>query len=168
MFTMGDEVRRTQQGNNNSYCQDNEMNWLDWNNLNKNKELLAFVKKLSRFNLSQKIFQQEHFWNDPGDNGNTNITWHGTKIGQPDWSDNSHSLAYTLEEFKTGRQYHFMINAYWEPLRFEIPAPRKGDNTWYRIIDTHLNHPQDFNSRGEPIKQKHYLVKSRTVVVLKA
>jgi isoamylase len=101
MISMGDEVRRTQQGNNNPYCQDNPIAWMDWNLVEKHAGLLRFVTMLhfqrhlkhvapeqQRRSLSMLLRQ--------GD-GN----WHGVKLGQPDWGANSHSLALSVANGKT-------------------------------------------------------------------
>jgi glycogen operon protein len=71
------------------------------------------------------------------------ITWHGIYFGQPDWSYDSHSLAFTLHHPDAEEQLHVILNAYWRPLLFELPPLGKGKH-WHRIIDTSLHSPQDF------------------------
>uniref|UniRef100_UPI00404848D0 glycogen debranching protein GlgX n=1 Tax=Mariniflexile sp. TaxID=1979402 RepID=UPI00404848D0 len=166
MISMGDEVRRTQLGNNNAYCQDNEISWFDWDKVHENRQLLEFVKHLVRFRKDHPIFQLEKYWAIP-DPGEPNILWHGTKLNQPDWSYYSHSIAYTLQDKESDCLFHFMINAYWEPLPFELPENRAGKN-WYRIVDTHLSHPDDFKRNELPLEHAgFYELKPQSIVVLK-
>lgn len=166
MFPMGDEVRRTQQGNNNAYCQDNELSWFDWNLVKKNQEVFCFVKKLIRYNLTSPFSQEEIYWLAPEPTSSTNITFHGTKLNEPDWSHHSHSLAYTLMNHEFGIVIHVMVNAYWEPLRFELPKER--DFRWRKIIDTGAPSAEDiFSTDDAPfVNGFHCDVKERSVVLL--
>jgi glycogen operon protein len=120
MFVMGDEVRRTQQGNNNAYCQDNDISWFDWDDVERHKGLLAFVTRLLRFRRSSPFFGDQHYWSQPG---GADITWHGVEPHHPDWSDTSHSLAFelTLADDSSAHLY-LALNAYWEPLHFSLPT----------------------------------------------
>jgi len=164
MFVMGDEICRTQRGNNNSYCQDNELNWFDWRDLDNNHGLLRFVRGLIYINLSHEAFQQKEFWTHNRPGKAVGLSWHGVHLGQPDWSDDSHSLAFTLHN---GEELHFMLNAYWGPLDFELPRIEESKR-WRRIIDTHLESPDDFceATRAPIVKVSHYTVESRSTVVL--
>ena len=130
MFLMGDEVRRSQRGNNNAYCQDNDTSWLDWNLLSKHGDVLRFVKLLierrairdidheeRRLSLSQSLHEVKH-------------AWHGVKLNQPDWSPFSHSIAISAESASEGVRGHVILNAYWEPLEFELPIL----NEWKRDV----------------------------------
>lgn len=163
MLGMGDEVRRTQQGNNNPYCQDNEISWFDWNNVSQQEHLFKFVRQLIRFRQDNEIFQFERSWSDNVEPDKSRIIWHGVRLGLPDWGSHSHSLAYTL--IGKGYNYHFMVNAYWESLEFQIPQ----GEAWYRIIDTFLEFPEDFSPYGTRLfLKKKYLVNARSAVVLMA
>jgi isoamylase len=144
MITMGDEVRRTQFGNNNAYCQDNEISWFDWTLVEKHADVHRFVTLLNarrtlrvtgherrRMTLNQLIRQARK-------------TWHGVRIGQPDWSDDSHSLAFEVAVREEGFCVYLILNAYWEPLNFELPPVGDGGaSAWRRWIDTSLESPQD-------------------------
>ncbi len=138
MLSMGDEARRTQRGNNNAYCQDNEISWFDWDNLERHAGLLRFVRELIRLNRGHAVFQEEQFWTL-----GRRITWHGVRLRQPDWSDHSHSLAFSLDDADSGAHFYVMLNAYWEPLEFELPPPGEGES-WRRVVDTALPPPDDF------------------------
>jgi glycogen operon protein len=144
MFLMGDEVRRTQQGNNNAYCQDNETNWFDWGLLKKHADVYRFVKLLCARRLSRDARHERLRMSlteviSEGIKG-----WHGAKLNQPDWSDHSHSVALSAELAKEGLHIHIIFNAYWEPLDFELPPVGNSDERpWCRWIDTSLNSPHD-------------------------
>lgn len=168
MLLMGDEVRRTQSGNNNAYCQDNELSWFDWSATEKQGDLFRFVKELIRFNLSREIFRDTKFWTAPNHEP-PRITFHGVNLGKPDWSPDSHSLAFTLHTAKTPEYLHVMINAYWEPLIFTLPAlPSRDGKGWHRVIDTSLPHPDDFCRPDEAplVTSSHYKVEPRSIALL--
>jgi glycogen operon protein len=164
MFLMGDEVRRSQQGNNNAYCQDNEISWFDWDAVQAQAGLLRYVRKLIRFHQDYQVLNSPNFWTLPGD---PEICWHGVKLDAPDWRDQSHSLAFELLSHKRNEHLHVMVNAYWRALEFEIPAPKDGCR-WYRVIDTALPSPDDFITPPKVLRinQQKYRVKSRSLVVL--
>jgi glycogen operon protein len=143
MILMGDEVRRTQHGNNNAYCQDNETSWFDWTLVRGHAGLHRFVRQLNarRLECSAKP-------DDPHVSLNqllarANRTWHGVKVGQPDWNFVSHSLAFTAHFLDGNLIFYVILNAYWEPLEFELPPPGKDGDAWRRWIDTSLESPQD-------------------------
>jgi glycogen operon protein len=144
MILMGDEVRRTQHGNNNAYCQDNEANWFDWGLLKKHADVHRFVKLLCARRLSRDITHERRRMSlneviSQGIKG-----WHGAKLNQPDWSDHSHSVALSAESADEGLHIHIIFNAYWEPLDFELPLAGNSDGRpWCRWIDTFLDSPQD-------------------------
>jgi glycogen operon protein len=162
MLTMGDEVRRTQQGNNNAYCQDNPVSWFDWDLVNQHQGLLRFVRELihwrtstgptevSRLTLSEFLKRSR-------------IDWHGVKLNEPDWRDGSRSLALTVS---SGRGHiHAMFNAFWEPLSFELPHHHK---PWRRFLDTALDAPDDICRAEEAcsVSGESYLVQDRSIVML--
>ncbi|MGK7914635.1 MAG: glycogen debranching protein GlgX [Prochloraceae cyanobacterium] len=167
MFLMGDEVRRSQQGNNNAYCQDNELSWLDWSLTKTNKGLLRFVGKLIHFIQGLEVFRLEEFLEVGFTSEKPHLIWHGTYLGQPDWGKDSHVLAFSLKEPTSGEHLHVMFNAYWYPLNFELPPLAPG-NHWHRIVDTALPAPDDFTdlATAPQISQDNYLVTARSVVVL--
>jgi isoamylase len=169
MMLMGDEVRRTQGGNNNAYCQDNETSWFDWTLLTKRADVLRFVTLLNarrvlrdveperqRVALNQLLQQAQ-------------MTWHGVKLGAPDWGHSSHSLAFTARSTMDRTSYHVILNAYWEPLEFELlPAADGGRHPWRRWIDTFLDSPHDIVEwERAPLVTGHtYRAAPRSVVVL--
>jgi glycogen operon protein len=170
MLLMGDEVRRTQQGNNNVYCQNNELSWLDWNDAERHPDILRFVRELVRFRNRHETLRVERFWTLSEIIDKSHIKWHGLKLGEPDWGDNSHSLALTLRSAAMHELLHVMFNSYWEPLTFKLPhathTTRKG---WSRIMDTALKPPEDFSQPelAQPLQNGNmYRVEPRSVVLL--
>ncbi len=168
MLLMGDEVRRTQAGNNNAYCQDNEISWFDWTLLEKNRDIHRFVKHLISFRLNLDVFKEDHGMCLAELLDLAQFQWHGVKLNQPDWGKNSHSLALTVRGI--GERFHFLLNAFREALEFELPTAPRGSTGWLRIVDTSLASPQDFCERAEAtvIDTANYLVQPHSVVVLVA
>jgi glycogen operon protein len=173
MLQMGDEMRRSQRGNNNAYCQDNEVSWLDWGLLDRHRELYRFV---------QTLIAQRLRWMGAGGEETfalslnqllrrAEIDWHGVRLGSPDWGYNSHSIAFTL---RLGRDrlpfwLHVMFNGYWEPLDFDMPpAPAMAVAGWQRWIDTSLESPGDVMDVGNapPVQGTQYRVAPRSVTAL--
>jgi glycogen operon protein len=167
MLLMGDEVSRSQRGNNNAYCQDNEISWFDWRLVEKNSDLLGFTKKLIHKIQNMNLFQLENLLATPDDIDEPHITWHGIKLGEPDWSEHSHSLAFTMSHPGNSELLHVMVNAFWNTLNFELPQLNDGLQ-WRRIINTHLNSPNDIVDvqDAHAISKSDLDVESRTVVVL--
>jgi glycogen operon protein len=169
MLLMGDEVRRTQWGNNNAYCQDNDLSWFDWRDVETHADLLRFVRKLIAFTQSQPLFRREYFWTTSPQRNSPTLTWHGVHLLQPDWSDTSHSLACSLHDATHAEFLHVILNAYWEPLVFDLP-PLPSERRWRRLIDTALPAPDDFTplDRAPALDRHRYRAESRSVVVLSA
>jgi isoamylase len=166
MIQMGDEVRRTQGGNNNAYCQDNETSWFDWTLVAKHADVHRFV---TLFNARRLLRDVEHEKERASLNQmlrRANKTWHGVKLGQPDWGDCSHSIAFTLELRQERLLVHLIFNAYWEALDFELPSA--GQNVWRRWIDTFLESPHDIVpwQTAPTVPGGTYRAEARSVVVL--
>ncbi len=169
MLTMGDEVRRTQKGNNNAYCQDNEISWFDWKLTETHADMHRFVKMLIELYGSLKIFQLDDFWMAPATASHPHLTWHGVKLYQPDWGPDSHMLAFTLDYPESGDHLHIMLNAYWREGVFQIPESH-GEQQWHRIVDTSLASPDDirYTKYAPLVTSTHYKVNPRTIAILKA
>ena len=167
MLLMGDEVRRTQLGNNNAYCQDNNLSWFDWSLVNQQEGLLRFVKKLIHFIQGLDIFRQEKFLEVTHASTEPHLIWHGQYLGQPDWGKDSHALAFSLNHPAKGEHLYVVLNASWEPLDFELP-PLETGNYWHRILDTALSAPDDFSDLKTAVKidKNSYLLTARSSVVL--
>jgi glycogen operon protein len=169
MILMGDEVRRTQQGNNNPYCQDNETSWFDWTLVTKHADLHRFVRLLCERRLLRDDEPEQWHLSLNQLLRRAKKAWHGVKLWQPDWSDSSHSLAFSVEPLREKLSFHLMLNAYWEPLYFELP-PAGGTNgaVWQRWIDTALDSPHDIVEwqTAPPLPRSTYTAGPRSVVVL--
>ncbi|HEX8892403.1 MAG TPA: glycogen debranching protein GlgX [Terriglobales bacterium] len=169
MIVMGDEVRRTQRGNNNAYCQDNAISWLDWNLIDKHADLYRFVRLLiQRRVLRETAPELEHESLNQLIQG-ANKAWHGVKQNQPDWSAGSYSLAFSAEIRKQTLLVYLILNAYWESLEFELPLIEDGSRRqWRRWIDTSLDSPEDIVEwqSALPVSAGTYAAGPRSVVVL--
>jgi glycogen operon protein len=170
MILMGDEVRRTQNGNNNAYCQDNQTSWFDWSLLSKHADVHRFVALLckTRLILDAQTAQQCQSLSELLRTGN--FVWHGAKAGQPDWSSSSHSLALSVEERTQELLCYFVLNAYWEPLEFQLPPAGNSGASWRRWIDTALDSPGDIVEweTAPLVATPTYRVEARSVVALYA
>jgi glycogen operon protein len=169
MLLMGDEGGRTQGGNNNAYCQDNEISWLDWARLAEYAEIRRFVQGLTRLRREHAPFRSEHFWTTEAEGRMPQLTWHGVRCHEPDWRSNSHSLAFSLRYPDRGESLYVILNAYWEPLSFELPELPSGQQ-WHRVVDTALPSPEDLAVPGQeqPLSGTAYLATARSVVILRA
>jgi glycogen operon protein len=167
MILMGDEARRSQSGNNNAYCQDNEISWFDWTLVEKHADLHRFVSLLNARRLLRDIEHERQRVTLNQLIGQASKAWHGVKVGQPDWGENSHSLAFEAELLAEGLRVYLILNAYWEPLEFELP-PVAGGDAWRRWIDTALASPQDIVewATAPALSGPTYPATARSVVVL--
>jgi glycogen operon protein len=159
MLAAGDEFLQTQGGNNNPYNQDNETAWLNWDRLEKFPDVFRFFRLMIAFRKAHPTLGRSRFWRD-------DVTWHG--VGpEPDLAHQSHSIAFALRGGSVGdRDLYVMINAWTEPLDFQICEGQPGD--WRRVVDTRLESPDDISEPGrEPVVPgMTYRVEARSVVVL--
>ena len=166
MLSMGDEVRRTQRGNNNAYCQDNEISWFDWTLLERHRDLRRFVKTLigQRLVLGGRGIQGLSL-NELLRRGKIEV--HGVRLNRPDPSSESHSLAVTVRDIERGGVLHAMFNAYWQPLTFELPSPEL-HRPWRRWIDTSRDAPDDVYDWGlaPAVLSRTCVVQPRSLVTL--
>src|SRR5438034_400316 len=167
MILMGDEVRRTQDGNNNLYCHDDERAWFDWTLLDRHRDVHRFVSLLNARRVLRSVRHEEQRLSLAQLIAQANKAWHGVALGHADWSRGSHSLAFGAELKDERRLAHFIFNAYWEPLVFELPAVPSG-KPWRRWIDTALESPDDIApwQQAPPIPGHSYRAEARSVAVL--
>jgi glycogen operon protein len=169
MLLMGDEVRRTQGGNNNAYCHDDPLAWFAWSDVERHADVHRFTRELIR--LRQRLVP---LFNDGTRVGLTDvlrdaaIEWSGVHAGEPDTSDASRSIALTSR--RPAGSIHLVFNAYWEALDFELPPTGIDGVGWTRIVDTALPSPADIGADrgGTPWPDATYRVTPRSVVVLVA
>jgi isoamylase len=170
MLLMGDEVRRTQRGNNNAYCQNNEISWFDWTLSEKHADIHRFAKMLIGIRMNRHLpierldlTLNELLRRQP-------FTWHGVRLNAPDWSHESHTLAATVALPGYPVMLHLIINAFWEALEFELPALMEAGAAWRRCLDTSLDAPADVCGWEDApsVQERSYRVHPRSVVVLVA
>jgi glycogen operon protein len=160
LLLMGDEFARSQNGNNNAYCQDNETSWVDWSLAQKNAGLVRFASMMialrkKYFALSREQFMQR-------------MAWHGTEVEDPDWTGARRALALQLEGTKASPGFHLMFNGHWEAQRFELPEV-DGRYPWRRLVDTNLASPDDIVEEADAVALRpadHYIVSPRSAVIL--
>jgi len=152
MICMGDEIGLSRKGNNNAYCQDNELNWLPWQ-LNKNESFFNFVSFLIHFRKSYEVLHRDKFVSDE------DITWLNK-----DWSDTSRFLAFILKDTKSG---HFIFVAFnTSHLAIEVTVPH--EHIWLQVVDTSKNPPSDFDPHFTPIASETFTLTPYSSIVLKA
>jgi glycogen operon protein len=156
----GDELGRTQQGNNNAYCQDNEISWVDWNLAEQNGGLVRFTRLMIALRKRYFALSREQFVN--------RVSWHGTKVGDPDWTGQRRALAFQLHGWHGQPDLYVIFNAHWEWQRFNLP-PRDGQWRWKRLVDTNLPGPDDIAEEKDAVPLRpadHYIVSPRSAVIL--
>ena len=168
MILAGDEVRRTQEGNNNTYCQDGTIGWFDWSLLEKHKDIHRFTKQLIKARLNPNHLCDTYEKTLRELLIEKAIEWHGVSLNEPDFSPNSHALAATIRHFDDQVMLHIMFNAYWEKLEFQIPTFNDSYEPWHRCIDTSLDAPNDILTWEESplIEAESYPVEARSIVIL--
>jgi len=179
MILGGDEMGRTQHGNNNAYCQDNEISWYDWSLLEKNKNLFRFAKEMIAFRLRHPGFMRPEFYT--GREGNYNatpdISWYNEKGANPDWDRGGYNLALqvngsqaTVSRDKDTNDFYIMFNAGLSPIVFSIPPTTSpGHKRWFRAVDTSMSSPKDILPVGgeEALDLSYkYTVNARSIVIL--
>ena len=168
MILAGDEVRRTQHGNNNAYCQDNELSWFDWKSVEKHTGMFRFFKMMIAFRKRHPNVRRERFLTDgPNAHGVREIDWHGRQLFTPDWHDpNGRILAFTIWGLSHDDDLHVMLNMEQMAHDFEIPSLQ--EKRWLKVIDTALPSPLDMNEPGKErvIPGGVCRVKEHSVVVL--
>ena len=169
MLLMGDEVRRSQHGNNNTYGMDNAANWFDWTLLEQHADLRRFVKLM----ISRRLLRDLH---SEQQRTSLNImirdatkAWHGSRLNNPDWGENSHSIGLTIKLKRENTWLHLILNSYWKPLDFELPLISTNTvPSWRRWLDTSLASPNDIVpwEMAPSHSGNTYAAAERSVVVL--
>lgn len=168
MILAGDEIRRTQRGNNNAYCQDNEISWFDWNLLEKHNGIFRFFKYMIAFRKNHPNLRRVRFYTGKlHEGGVRDIDWHGCQLLNPSWhAPNSRVLAFTIRGLWMDDDIHVMLNMEQTDLEFEIPPLQ--ERRWFKVIDTALPPPMDIAEPGKemvvPGARCH--VEKQSVVVL--
>lgn len=179
MLLCGDEIRRSQRGNNNAYCQDSELSWFDWTCLDTHKEILIFAQKALKARRNHPVFRRAEFFEGKRHGGPASaipdISWFGPDGQEPDWEKSNHFLAYRVsgnkaETLATEDDWDFfvMCNSATNDTTVTLPPPSRGKK-WHGFVDTSATFPEDFvpEDKLEPLEvQKTYVLPSRTTAIL--
>jgi glycogen operon protein len=168
MLLGGDEIRRTQAGNNNAFCQDSPISWYDWGRAVSHAETLRFFQKMIDFRARHPTLRREDYFAEATNaRGLPDIAWHGAILLEPGWDDpRSGVLSFTLGDPGDGEDIHVILNMESGAVPFQLP-PVPG-RRWYRAVDTALASPDDIADAGGEvlITTEEYLATSHSVVVL--
>jgi glycogen operon protein len=169
MLLMGDEMRRTQRGNNNDYCHDDETNWLDWRLLAQHADVHRFVSLLNARRVLRSTRYERNRLTLTQLIERARKSWHGVRLNHPDWGDSSHSIAFTADVPADRMSVYLIFNAWTRDLVFELPPATGGTpGPWRRWIDTALDSPDDIVpwETAPGLNGNSYSAASRSVVVL--
>lgn len=168
MLLGGDEIRRTQRGNNNAYCQDSDISWFDWQRADQQQPMYQFFSKLIAFRKAHPTLHRSRFFTgEVNERGVPDITWHGCALESPGWNDpGARVLACTLGGIDGGPDMHIIYNMDWQELDFALPSIK--GHRWHRSIDTSQAFPNDVAPEGSEqlVEGDNLRVAGRSVVVL--
>ncbi|MBQ9495231.1 MAG: glycogen debranching protein GlgX [Treponema sp.] len=165
MLLAGDEMMRTQRGNNNAYCHDNELSWMHWHDCDTHKEILLYTKALIQLRKTYAAFRRNKFFMDSSE-----LCWYDANGKNPDWTKSGRFLAYRLDEIDDGigvNEFYFAINTDIYDLTITLPSPAGGK--WYRIADTSIDGGDDIREPGNEEllhEQQRYVLLSDSLVLL--
>lgn len=158
MLLMGDEYGHSKNGNNNTWCQDNNLNWFQWDQCAKS-QFLQFYKQLIAFRRSHAAFKRSAFLTDK------DIVWHSSKLNIPNWQGQNHLLAFTLKDPTGTRDLYAAFNAYYQEISIELPTTSRSG--WYWVVNTGNSPPNDFmTDRAKPVTETTYILKPYTAILL--
>ncbi len=153
MILGGDELLRTQRGNNNAWCQDNDVSWVDWNFAEENADFLRFTRELIALRKRHSALRRRRFFQGRGPHLHhvPDVAWHGVEAWRPDFSGQSRTLAVTLDGKQTegdpDADFYIAFNAWERALTFIVPGAPNG-RAWHRVVDTVLPSPEDVIDEG--------------------
>ncbi|GGR03826.1 glycogen debranching protein GlgX [Deinococcus ruber] len=176
MLMAGDELGRTQHGNNNTYCHDTPLNWIDWSLTEKNADLLRFFSHLLHFRHAHPVLRNRwhHSGYDYVGSGLPDLSWHGQQAWRPDWSPSSRTLAFMLDGkharggSEPDQTIYVAFNTSWDTQGFELP-PLPGGERWHVFANTSMPSPEDICAPGEEWlleEQAYVLLGPRSSVIL--
>ena len=181
MLLMGDEVAHTKRGNNNTYCQDNDLNWFDWTRVESEDDLFRFFRGCIQFRRAHHVLRNRfHFQQrETTGCGYPDISWHGVEAWNPDWSDASRTLAFMLcgeeqnpiSETRDPKSTDFIyvaMNMHWDGHVFQLPRLPVGCR-WRRFVDTSRPDPGEIVEPGQEVllrDQEQMNLGPRSVVIL--
>jgi glycogen operon protein len=175
MLLGGDEFLRTQNGNNNAYCQDNPISWFDWDRVRLNQDMVAFSKKVMALTRQYPVLQSRVFLEgrDRDGNGVLDIAWFGTDGYAPQWGNSeARTLCYRLdgaEDQTPAGDYQLFIIFNADHQMQGVALPQLQGKRWFRLLDTSLPAGEEIAETGREVKLEpagHYLANPRSTVVL--
>ena len=170
MLLAGDEMLRTQRGNNNAYCQDNDVSWLDWSPSDAGGAMLRFTREMIALRKRHPSLQRARFIESAPAGREPDIRWYGEREEPPDWDDSGAAvLGFTLSGVAAGEPpLHVMLNMSGEAKTLRLPAVDGG--AWHRVVDTSLPSPDDILAPGEtvPLGASSYGLAAGAVAVFEA
>lgn len=170
MLLAGDEMARSQNGNNNPYCQDNEISWINWNLLKSNNEIYNYFEKIIAFRKKNKVLMEKEHFETANSLGSRypEISFHGLKPWEYDNSSESKTLAVMFYDKQSDNNIIYMaMNMYWDKLEFTLPKLVSMD--WYLFADTSKAPPYDITEPGRELllkNQQKINIDARSVVIL--
>ncbi|MCA9922823.1 MAG: glycogen debranching enzyme, partial [Anaerolineales bacterium] len=173
LIHMGDEIGHTKEGNNNTYCQDNALNWFNWAQVAENNDIFQFFKHCIAFRKAHPILRKPDFpqHKDAAGSGFPEISWHGLDSWNPDWADYNRTMAFMLcgrHVTPTDDDIYVGMNMHWESHIFELPRLRDGAK-WHVFANTSLPAPNDICPPGQEIilaDQTSFLIGARSIFIL--
>ncbi|MBD3174927.1 MAG: glycogen debranching protein GlgX [Armatimonadia bacterium] len=176
MILMGDDMLRTQQGNNNTYCQDNDLNWLDWSLLDRNADIHRFAANMIALRQAHPSLRPRDHMNgeDHSGAGYPDLSWHGAEAWQPDWSDGCRLAAWMIAGPSCQAQcreddfIYVAMNSSWQAFPIELPGLPEG-RRWHMAVNTALATPDDIHAPGDEVPlddQGSFLIGDRSAIVL--
>lgn len=175
MVLMGDEIGRSQHGNNNPYCQDSEISWMNWDQLHSNGDLFRFFRACITFRKWHSVLRNGYFLRgeDYLETGYPDISWHGTKLFQPNWSPKNLRIAFMLNgRYGKGglapdNHVYIALNMHWKAASFQLPPLPEGQN-WHVFANTGDSGNDVYEPGQERYleNQKTFLIQERSVIIL--
>ena len=159
MILMGDEIGRSQGGNNNTWCQNNDLGWMNWEENNQDLELLNYVKRLTFIRKKLINLINPSLNREISNNKNSiEYQWHGTSLDKPDWGSWSHTVAFSINKEKIPLIW-VGLNAYSKNINFSIPTSK---TNWIKVLDTSVN----FSLKPKPIEDKFIEINALSSILL--
>lgn len=163
MLLMGDEYAHSKKGNNNTWCQDNELNWFQWDQLRENQSFYRFYRRLIHFRQHHNLLRRETFLS-PED-----VDWHGQEPLKPDWSSRNSFVAFSLKDSINENDLYIAFNTQDNSVAIKLPQPPQS-KSWYWVVNTGNLPPNDFYEASEmsSLVGNTYKMIGHSAIMLKA
>lgn len=164
MLNMGDEYGHTKRGNNNTWCQDNELSWFLWDQLEKNNEFFRFYKMAIQFRKQHPVLCKDSFYHTH------DIEWHGREPFKPGWGDDDKFVAFVLKDFESGNDLYVAFNASHDFVALVLPECTQADKKWHWVVNTASPSPYDFREKSAftQLFENKYRLQPHSAIVLTA